>query len=159
MCDSTGAAASSSKSTSLAAPFRHPAFAVIWTATLVSNIGGWMYSAASGWLMTGLNPDPLLVALVQTATTLPVFLFAMPAGALADIFDKRRFLIAFEVLNTALCAIYAAMVGLDLATPGNLLVFTFLIGAAGALTLPAWQSIVPQLVPKKDLALAGENRR
>ena len=143
-----------SKPTSLAAPFRNPAFAVIWTATLVSNIGGWMYSAASGWLMTGLNPNPLVVALVQTATTLPVFLFAMPAGALADIFDKRRFLIAFEALNTALCAIYAAMVGLDLATPGNLLVFTFLIGAAGALTLPAWQSIVPQLVPKEDLTSA-----
>src|SRR5579859_3783285 len=150
----TGAAGSSSKSASLAAAFRHPAFAVIWTATVVSNVGGWMYSAASGWLMTSLNPDPLLVALVQAATTLPVFLFAIPAGALADIFDKRRFLIVFEILNTALCAVYAAMIGLGLATPDNLLLFTFLIGAAGALTLPAWQSIVPQLVPKDDLTSA-----
>src|SRR5580700_10162364 len=147
-------AASSSKSGSLAAAFRHPVFVVIWTATLVSNVGGWMYSAASGWLMTSLNPDPLVVALVQTATTLPVFLFALPAGALADIFDKRKFLIVFEVLNTALCAVYAAMVGFGLATPENLLLFTFLIGAAGALTLPAWQSIVPQLVPKEDLTSA-----
>jgi predicted MFS family arabinose efflux permease len=150
----TVGAASSSKSGSLAAAFRHPVFAVIWTATLVSNVGEWMYSAASGWLMTSLNPDPLVVALVQTATTLPVFLFALPAGALADIFDKRRFLIVFEILNTALCAVYAAMVGLGLATPDNLLLFTFLIGAAGALTLPAWQSIVPQLVPKEDLTSA-----
>lgn len=150
----TGGAASSRKSASLAAAFRHPVFAVIWTATVVSNVGGWMYSAASGWLMTSLNPDPLVVALVQTATTLPIFLFAIPAGALADIFDKRRFLIVFEVLNTALCAVYAAMVGLGLATPDNLLLFTFLIGAAGALTLPAWQSIVPQLVPKEDLTSA-----
>ena len=110
-------AASSSKSGSLAAAFRHPVFVVIWTATLVSNVGGWMYSAASGWLMTSLNPDPFVVALVQTATTLPVFLFALPAGALADIFDKRRFLILFEVLNTALCAAYAAIVGFGLATP------------------------------------------
>jgi MFS family permease len=147
-------AASSSKSGSLAAAFRHPVFVVIWTATLVSNVGGWMYSAASGWLMTSLNPDPFVVALVQTATTLPVFLFALPAGALADIFDKRKFLIMFEVLNTALCAVYAAMVGFGLATPDNLLLFTFLIGAAGALTLPAWQSIVPQLVPKEDLTSA-----
>jgi MFS family permease len=150
----TSDAASSSKSGSLAAAFRHPVFAVIWTATLVSNVGSWMYSAASGWLMTSLNPDPLIVALVQTATTLPVFLFALPAGALADIFDKRRFLIVFEILNTALCAVYAAMIGFGLATPDNLLLFTFLIGAAGALTLPAWQSIVPQLVPKQDLTSA-----
>jgi MFS family permease len=147
-------AASSHKSGSLAAAFRHPVFAVIWTATLVSNVGGWMYSAASGWLMTSLNPDPLIVALVQTATTLPVFLFALPAGALADIFDKRKFLIVFEIVNTALCAAYAAVVGFGLATPHNLLLFTFLIGAAGALTLPAWQSIVPQLVPKEDLTSA-----
>jgi MFS family permease len=153
MSDTSGAA-SSRKSGSLAAAFRHPVFAVIWTATLVSNVGGWMYSAASGWLMTSLNPDPLVVALVQTATTLPVFLFALPAGALADIFDKRKFLIVFEVLNTALCALYAAMVGFGLATPDNLLLFTFLIGAAGALTLPAWQSIVPQLVPKENLTAA-----
>jgi predicted MFS family arabinose efflux permease len=145
--------------TSFAAPFRHPVFAVIWTATLVSNVGGWMYSAASGWLMTTLNPDPLIVALVQAASTLPICLFALPAGALADIFDKRKFLIVVEILTTAVSAIYAVMVGLGLATPGNLLLFTFLIGAAGALTVPAWQAIVPQLVPKADLppALAANS--
>ncbi len=115
------------------APFRHPAFAVIWTATLVSNIGGWMYSAASGWLMTSLNPDPLIVALVAAMSSLPICLFAIPAGALADIFDKRKFLIVVETLTTAVSAIYAVIVGLGLATPGNLLLFTFLIGAAGAL--------------------------
>jgi predicted MFS family arabinose efflux permease len=137
-----------------AAPFRHAAFAVIWTATLVSNVGGWMYSAASGWLMTSLNPDPLIVALVQAASTLPICLFAIPAGALADIFDKRRYLIVVETLTTAVCAVYAVMVSLGLATPGNLLLFTFLIGAAGALTVPAWQAVVPLLVPKEDLSPA-----
>jgi predicted MFS family arabinose efflux permease len=136
---------------SFAAPFRHPAFAVIWTATLVSNVGWWMYSAASGWLMTSLNPDPLIVALVQAASSLPIFLFAIPAGALADIFDKRKFLLVVESLTTAVSAVYAALVGLGLATPGNLLLFTFLIGAAGALTVPAWQAVVPQLVPRDDL--------
>jgi predicted MFS family arabinose efflux permease/quinol monooxygenase YgiN len=148
---SNAAGATSSKAVSFVAPFRYTAFAVIWTATLVSNVGGWMYSAASGWLMTSLNPDPLIVALVQAASTLPIFLFAIPAGALADIFDKRKFLIVVESLTTAASAVYAAMVGLGLATPGNLLLFTFLIGAAGAFTVPAWQAVVPLLVPKDDL--------
>jgi len=131
---------------SFAAPFRHSAFTVIWTATLVSNVGGWMYSAASGWLMTSLSPDPLIVALVQAASSLPICLFAIPAGALADIFDKRRFLIVVETITTVVSA-----VGLGWATPANLLVFTFLIGAAGAMTVPAWQAVVTYLVPKDDL--------
>jgi MFS family permease len=140
------------KAPSFLAPFHHTAFTVIWTATLVSNVGGWMYSAASGWLMTSLNPGPLIVALVQAASTLPICLFAIPAGALADIFDKRRYLIVVESLTTAVCAVYAVMVGFGLATPGNLLLFTFLIGAAGALTVPAWQAVVPLLVPRQDLS-------
>jgi MFS family permease len=145
---------SAKKPTSLSAAFRNRAFTVVWTATVVSNIGGWMYSAAAGWLMTSLNPDPLWVALVQAASTLPVFLFAIPAGAFADIFDKRKFLIVLETLTTAVSALYAAMVGFGLATPANLLGFTFLVGATGALTVPAWQSVVPQLVPKDDLTSA-----
>jgi MFS family permease len=144
-------AAADARLPAFAALFRHPAFAVIWTATLVSNVGGWMYSAACGWLMTSLSPDPFLVALVQAASTLPICLFALPAGALADIFDKRKYLIVVEILTTAASAVYAVMVGLGLATPLNLLVSTFLIGAAGALTIPAWQAVVPQLVPKSDL--------
>lgn len=142
------------RAVSFAAPFRHPVFAVVWLATVVSNVGGWMYSAASGWLMTSLNPDPLVVALVQAASTAPICLLAIPAGALADIFDKRKYLIVVELLTTVVSAIYAAIVGFGWATPGNLLLFTFLVGAAGALTIPAWQSVVPQLVPKDDLPSA-----
>jgi MFS family permease len=71
--------------------FRYAPFSVVWTATVIANIGTWKYNAASGWLMTSLNPEPLIVSLVQVATTLPIFLFAVPAGALADIVDKRRF--------------------------------------------------------------------
>src|ERR1700685_1433520 len=74
-------------------PFRHPVFSVIWTATVVSNIGGWMYSAAAGWLMTSLTKDAFLVSLVQVANSAPLFLLAMVAGALSDIVDKRRLLI------------------------------------------------------------------
>jgi predicted MFS family arabinose efflux permease len=135
-------------------PFRHGTFTVLWTATVVSNIGTWMYNAASGWLMTSLNPDPVTVSMVQAATTLPVFLFALPAGALADIVDKRRLLLFAEAGVTVVAAIFAAFVWLSLVTPVNLLLFVFLIGAGSALMAPAWQSIVPQLVPKQDLTPA-----
>ena len=135
-------------------PFRHTTFTVLWTATVIANIGTWMYNAASGWLMTSLNADPFMVSLVQVATSLPMFLFALPAGALADIIDKRRFLIVLEVATTVVSAIIAALVWLNLVTPGALLLFTYLLGAGAALTAPAWQSIVPQLVPKQTLAPA-----
>ena len=148
---SGGTADRAERPISFTAPFRHPAFTVIWTATLVSNVGGWMYNAASGWLMTLLDADPLMVALVQAASSLPICLFAIPAGALADIFDKRRFLIVVEIITTIVSAVYALVVGLGWATPANLLVFTFLIGAAGAMTVPAWQAVVTYLVPRDDL--------
>src|SRR5712671_2573086 len=99
------ATASNGSASSPWSPFRHASFSVVWAATVISNIGGWMYSAASGWLMTDLNPDPFIVSMVQVATTLPMFLFALPAGALADIVDRRKFLIVAEVLYTALAVI------------------------------------------------------
>ncbi len=137
--------------TSAWSPFRHAAFTVLWTVTVISNIGGWISSAASGWLMTSLEPSPLVVSLVQVAATLPMFLGAVPAGALADVIDRRKFLIAANVATVAVSAVYAAIVMLGLATPVNLLLFTFLGGLTGALMSPTWQSIVPQLVPKADL--------
>lgn len=129
-------------------------FAVIWIATVVSNVGGWMYSVASGWLMTTLDPDPLTVSLVQVANTLPMFLFAIPAGALVDIVDRRVFLIVGEIAVTVTSTAFAALVWLHLITPGSLLVFTFIVTVASAITAPAWQAVVPQLVPKPELASA-----
>jgi predicted MFS family arabinose efflux permease len=136
------------------AAFRHRAFTVIWIATVISNIGTWMYNAASGWLMVSLNGDALMVSLVQVANSLPMFLFALAAGALADMFDKRRFLIGVESATTLLSAIFAALVEFGHVTPVSLLLFMFLIGVCGALSAPAWQSVVPQLVPAQDLAPA-----
>jgi MFS family permease len=136
------------------APFRHTAFTLLWIATVVANVGTWMYNAASGWLMTSLDPDPLIVSLVQVANTLPIFLLALPAGALADVADRRRFLFWNEAIITALSGVFAVFVALDLVTARLLLLFTFLIGIGGALTAPAWQAIVPQLVPRRDLAPA-----
>jgi len=95
-----------------------------------------------------------LVSLVQVANSLPMFLFALPAGALADIVDKRRFILALEVLIAAASAVFAALVSFELVTPGTLLVFMFLIAVFAALEAPAWQAIVPQLVPKQDLGPA-----
>ena len=135
-------------------PFGYASFTVIWAASVVSNIGTWMYNAASGWLMTDLNPDPLIVSLVQVATTAPMFLLALPAGALADILPRRRFLLVFESAITIVSAIFAAMISFHLVTAGNLLLFTFLIGAGSALTAPAWQAVVPQLVPRRELHAA-----
>jgi MFS family permease len=132
-------------------PFRHASFTALWIATIVSNIGGWMYSAASGWLMTSLSPDPFIVALVQVAASLPMFLLAIPAGALADIVDMRKLLLGTEIAIAVISGAFALIVWLDVATAGNLLLFTFLNGLVGALQAPAWQAVVPQLVPAQSL--------
>src|SRR5713226_2833614 len=97
-------------------PFGYPTFTVLWLATVVSNIGTWMQNAAAGWLMTGLDSDPFIVSLVQVATSLPMFLFALPAGALADIIDRRRLLIVIQVAVTALVAALGFLVWLGMIT-------------------------------------------
>jgi MFS family permease len=140
--------------TSILSPFRYKTYAVIWTATLISNIGGWMYSSSAGWLMTTLDSDPLMVSLVQVAASLPMFLFALPAGALADIIDKRRFLIGAELFIGVACVAFALGVTLHLITPKTLLLFIFVIEAGSAASAPAWQAVVPQLVPNEALGPA-----
>jgi MFS family permease len=135
-------------------PFHHTTFTVIWVATLVSNVGGWMYSAASAWLMTSLAADPLMVSLVQVAATLPMVLLALPAGALADIVDKRRFLIGAEAFIAVVSTLFAVCVWAHIISPVSLLLFTFLIEAGSAASAPAWQSVVPALVPREELPAA-----
>jgi MFS family permease len=148
------AAVAREKSHSLWKAFHHRTFTVVWIATVVSNIGSWMYSAASGWFMTSLNPHPVMVSMVQVATSLPMLLFALPAGALADIIDRRRFLVVVEILITLISTIFAFLIWRDVVTPELLLIFTFLAGVGAALGAPAWQAIVPALVPKRDLGSA-----
>jgi predicted MFS family arabinose efflux permease len=146
--------AASRRLSSPLSPFRNRLFATIWVAEVVANIGTWMYGAAAGWLMTGLDPDPLMVSLVQTASNLPLLLFAIPAGALADVVDLRRLIIGLEIATTVVAAIFAALVSLNLVNPAILLLFVFLIGALAAVEAPAWQSVVPHLVTREDLAPA-----
>jgi MFS family permease len=130
------------------APFQFRAFRVLWCATVVANIGTWMQSAAAGWFMTTLNPHPFIISLVQVAASLPMFIFAIPAGALADIFDRRKLIIVVQIAVTLLIVGFTFMIRLGLVTPTSLLIFLFVATAAAALIMPVWQSIVPQLVPR-----------
>jgi hypothetical protein len=140
-------------------PFRHAVYTVLWVATVLSNTGSWMQNAAAGWLMTSLRPDPFEVALVQAATTLPMFVFSLPAGALADIIDRRRLLIMVQIAAVAIAALFAIFVWLNWVTPNWLLTFMSLSGIATVLAMPPWQSIVPQLVPKVELRSASRSQR
>lgn len=132
-------------------PFGYRAFALLWTATLISNIGTWMHDVGAGWLMTTLSPSPAIVALVQAATTAPIFLFALFAGALADRVDRRRFLVTVNLVLTAIVTAMAALTAAGAMTPALLLAFTFAIGTGAALMAPAWQAVVPSLVPRESL--------
>ncbi|MBV9725018.1 MAG: MFS transporter [Gammaproteobacteria bacterium] len=133
---------------------RYPVFRWLWIATVVSNVGSWMYNAASGWLMTSLDPSPFIVSLVQVANSLPLFLFALPAGALADMLQKRRLILVLEIATTLLSALFALLVMLHAVGPAVLLLFIFLLGTLAALETPAWQAIVPLLVPSPALSSA-----
>lgn len=128
-------------------PLRVPAFRALWIATIVSNVGTWMHDVGAGWLMTSLSPDPLLVALVQAATTLPMFLLALPGGALADIVDRRRLLIAAQVWALAAAALLAVLTLIGVTGPITLLALTFALATGAALSAPGFQAIVPELVP------------
>jgi predicted MFS family arabinose efflux permease len=124
----------------------------IWAASIASNIGIAMYDAASRWFMTNLSANPMTVSLVQVAVSLPLFICTVPAGALADVIDPRRLLI---VVN----AVSAALISLGVATPFMLLLTTFLLGVAGALTGPAGMAITSLLVDRQELegAIAANN--
>ena len=131
--------------------FGNLAFTVVLIASSASNVGFAMFDTSSNWLMTSLNSDPRMVSAVQVATTLPMFLLTLPAGALTDIIDARRLLIGAQLAVTAISVVFAALVTLHLATPPVLLATTFCLGATGALAAPAWLVITPMLVPKQDL--------
>jgi MFS family permease/quinol monooxygenase YgiN len=145
------AAPKQTKSADASGPLSFPVFRALWIATIISNVGTWMHDVGAGWLMTSLSPSPLLVALVQTATTLPMFLLALPAGALADIVDRRKMLIAAQLLGLLAASVLSILTLLDVVTPEVLLAGTFALGIAAALSAPVFQAIVPELVDKQAL--------
>jgi MFS family permease len=125
---------------------REPLFRALWVAALASNVGTWMHNTAAAWLMTDLTDSSTPVALVQTATYLPMFLLGLPAGALADVSDRRRLLLATQGAMAACAAALGALTLLGAVTPAWLLAITFAIGLGTALTLPAWQAAIPETV-------------
>ncbi|MBO9694579.1 MAG: MFS transporter [Sphingopyxis sp.] len=141
-------------STPSAGPLASPVFRALWIATVVSNIGTWMHDVGAGWLMTSLSPDPLMVALVQAATTFPMFVLALPAGALADIVDRRHLLIGAQLFGLVAAAMLAALTLAGLANAVILLGFTAAIAIGAALSAPAFQAVVPELVPQSALQQA-----
>lgn len=130
---------------------RHPVYRALWIASLASNLGTWLQSVGASWLMTTLAASATLIALVQAVTSLPMFLLSLPAGALADVIDRRRLLLITQTWMLACATVLGFLTLAGLITPGLLLLFTFLLGLGSALNGPAWQSIVPELVPREDL--------
>src|SRR5215212_1354499 len=133
------------------ASLRHPAFRALWIANLASNTGMWIQNTGAGWLMTSLAPSPLMVSLVQAAAMLPVFLFALPGGAVADILDRRLALVAAQLWIAAMGVLLAVLAAADALGPWGLLALTFAIGAGTAVNFPAWAATTPELVPRGDL--------
>jgi MFS family permease len=139
--------------------FSYPSFVAILVATSLSSVGFAMFDTASAWLMTSLNPSPRTVSAVQVATTLPMFLLTLPAGALTDVVDPRRLLIVAQIGIVAVSIAFAAAVSAGAASPPSLLAASFLLGIGGALVAPAWLLIAPMLVPRSQLdsAIAIDN--
>ncbi len=142
-------------STSTWAPLQSPVFRALWIAQFVSNLGTWMQTVGAQWMLVDDPAAAVLVPLVQTATTLPVMLLALPSGVLADLVDRRRLLIATQGVMAAGVGLLATLTGAGLTTPTVLLTLLFVIGCGQALTAPAWQAIQPDLVPSDQIPAAA----
>ncbi len=132
-------------------PLGVPLFRDLWLASIVSNLGGWMQDTAGAWLMTVLTPSPLLIALMQTAASLPVVILGLLAGATADIYDRRRLLIFWQSWMLTAVAILSVLTFFDIISPWILLILTFLLNIGAAMNSPAWQAIVPEVIPRAQL--------
>jgi predicted MFS family arabinose efflux permease len=153
--ESEGAApAAPVQSGSAWAPLRIAVFRAVWAASLVSNLGSWMHLVSAAWLMTSLTASAAVVALLQSANALPSFLLALPGGAMADVFDRRRLIIVTQGWQLLVAAVLGFLTITHLVTPLALLGLTVLLGAGATLGLPALTAIVPELVPRAELPAA-----
>ncbi len=132
------------------APLREPLFRSLWIAAIISYIGTWMQAVGAGWMMTQISGSPLMVGLVQAAVALPVFLVILPAGALADMVDRRRFLLATQGWMVLASGALGVLTLFRVVTPWVLLGFTFALGLGAVMNDPAWQAITPELVPPEQ---------
>ena len=136
------------------APFHEPVFRSLWLAAVVSYTGTWMQNVGAGWLMTQLTTSPLKISLVTAAATLPVFLVILPAGALADIVDRRRFLLITQGWMVVASGVLGVLTLTSCIGPWTLLLFTFLLGLGAVMNDPAWQAITPEVVSPGNHAAA-----
>lgn len=136
------------------APLKNRLFCALWIATVASNVGTWMNDVGATWMMTTLNSDPLMVALVQAAGSLPMFLFALPSGVLADIVDRRKYMIFAQIWMLIVALTLGVLALTGMVTPIILLATAFLLSTGAAMSAPAFQAVVPDLVPKSELGPA-----
>jgi MFS family permease len=136
-------------------PLRTPLFRQLLLADITSDVGTFMQGVGSAWLMVSLGASPLLIALTQTASTLPFFLFALPAGAIGDIVDRRRLILFTETWMVLVAVALAATTIAGVITPWILLGLTFALSAGDAFETPTWRAVLPELVKREDLAAAS----
>ena len=146
--------APASRSASPFAPFRHRVFFWLWLGVVCSSIGYWGQTVGAQWLFVNDPHAATIVPLVQTAGTLPIMLLALPAGVLADAFDRRWMLLAIQVYVIGVAILLAVLTAADMMPPALLLAFVFAAGAGLAMTSPAWQSLITELVPRDEIAAA-----
>ncbi|MEM7445135.1 MAG: MFS transporter [Pseudomonadota bacterium] len=142
------------KKHSLLAPLEDPTFRGLWVATMSSNLGGLIQAVGAGWMMTTITNSRDMVALVQASSTLPIMLFSIVAGALADSIDRRRIMLTAQTFMLSVSAALAAFAFMGLLSPWLLLTFTFLIGCGMALNNPSWQASMGDIVRRDQLPTA-----
>jgi MFS family permease len=135
-------------------PWRHQAFRAIWTAGLVSNIGNWMQNVGAAWMMTSLTDAIFMVALIQTASSVPSFLLALPAGAAADLVDRRRLMLCAQSVMLVVSIALSAATLTGHMTPWLLLGLTFALGCGNAFSMPAQQATTSDVVPQDEVPRA-----
>jgi MFS family permease len=136
-------------------PLQKKTFRNLLIADVFSDVGTFMQSVGAAWLMVSLNAGPMYVALTQTASALPFFLFALPAGALGDICDRRKLILFTEIWMAAVAIVLAALVITGFISPWLLLALTFALSAGDAFETPTWRAVLPELVAKEDLEAAS----
>ena len=130
------------------APLRLKLFRALWIASLISSIGGWMQTVGAQWFLVESHSDAALIALIQTASSAPFLLLGLPSGVLGEFVNRRRLLIGVQASLVAVCAVLSVLTLLGGMTPWLLLAFTFLLGAGSAVQGPAYQALVPEIVPR-----------
>jgi MFS family permease/quinol monooxygenase YgiN len=139
---------------SMWSPLRQPVFRALWIASAVSNIGTWMHDVGAAWLMTDLSPSPVLIALMQAASSLPFFLLALPAGAIADVVDRRKMLLLTQGWMLLIATLLGVLTLANITNPWLLLILTFALSLGSAMNMPVWQAVTPELVTKEELPQA-----